>query len=444
MANHCMQCGYCTPGFVVTAKNLLDKNADPTAEEIREELAGNLCRCGTYPQHPKAIRCGGCKAPCGRGGIGESQGSEKLNSSLRPIMPVNPMEHDKYVPESFSVVGKRGVRRIDGERKASGKAVYTKDVNLPGMIIVRIMTSPYPNARIKSMDTSRAEGLTGVRCVLRYDDPEIFGKMAASTQGVEEEMLSRSAYFEGQQLGVAIAADSEDIANQALRLVKVEWEKRPFVLDPELAALPDAPPARPERLGPSNHLPLFFGAGSLFSFGDVEKGLKEADQVITFNASRKYHGLGDAEPLAGVAKWEGDCLELWVHHQHPYEHKWVAHEWFGIPMNKIKINSPYNGAMFGGWNWVDYSMIPTYISAHHRKENRPACQVGIQQKGRLHLRFHGCHGHKVYGWVQEGRNDHRGKGKNHIREHGHPGSGPFLREYPCSQPGIGDCPRPGE
>jgi aerobic-type carbon monoxide dehydrogenase small subunit (CoxS/CutS family) len=55
VANHCMQCGYCTPGFVVTAKSLLDKNADPTEEEIREELAGNLCRCGTYPQHPKAV-----------------------------------------------------------------------------------------------------------------------------------------------------------------------------------------------------------------------------------------------------------------------------------------------------------------------------------------------------------------------------------------------------
>jgi aerobic-type carbon monoxide dehydrogenase small subunit (CoxS/CutS family) len=53
--HHCMQCGYCTPGFVVTAKNLLDKNPNPTKDEIREKLAGNLCRCGTYPQHPKAI-----------------------------------------------------------------------------------------------------------------------------------------------------------------------------------------------------------------------------------------------------------------------------------------------------------------------------------------------------------------------------------------------------
>jgi len=53
--HHAMQCGYCTPGFVVTAKALLDKNLDPTEDEIREALAGNLCRCGTYPQHPKAV-----------------------------------------------------------------------------------------------------------------------------------------------------------------------------------------------------------------------------------------------------------------------------------------------------------------------------------------------------------------------------------------------------
>ena len=114
---------------------------------------------------------------------------------------------------------------------------------------------------IKSMDTSKAESLPGVRCVLRYDDPEIEGKRAASTQGVEEEILSANAYFEGQQLGVAIAADTEDIANEAISLVKVEWEQRPFVLDPVAAIAPDAPPARPEWLGPSNRLPLVFRGG---------------------------------------------------------------------------------------------------------------------------------------------------------------------------------------
>ncbi len=70
VANHCMQCGYCTPGFVVTSKNLLDRNADPTEEEIREELAGNLCRCGTYPQHPKAVLAAAAKLRASKEGQG--------------------------------------------------------------------------------------------------------------------------------------------------------------------------------------------------------------------------------------------------------------------------------------------------------------------------------------------------------------------------------------
>ena len=280
------------------------------------------------------------------------------------IMPVNPMEHDRYIPETFSIVGKRGMRRIDGQRKASGKAVYTRDINLPGMLHTRFLTSPFPNARIRSMDTSKAEGLPGVRSVLRYDDPEIMGRRAASTQGVEEEILSASAYFEGQQLGVAIAADTEDIANEALSLVRVEWEQRPFVLDPEAAIAPDAPPARPEWLGPSNRLPFFFGAGEAFRFGDVGKGFAEADRIIEFKTRRRYNGCADAEPLSGIMRWEGECAELWVHHQHPWEHKWVVHQWYpDLPMSKIKINAPYNGGMFGGWNWVDYSMVPTCVAA---------------------------------------------------------------------------------
>jgi len=98
-------------------------------------------------------------------------------------------------------------------------------------------------------------------------------------------------------------------------------------------------------------------------FGDIEKGFQEADVIVEFQARRNYHGCSDAEMLCGVTRWEGECVELWLHHQHPYEHKWTMHEWFGIPMNHVKIHSPYNGAMFGGWNWMDYSMIPQYVSA---------------------------------------------------------------------------------
>jgi CO/xanthine dehydrogenase Mo-binding subunit len=302
-------------------------------------------------------------------------------------MPSNPMEHDRYIPEAFHQVGRRGVRRIDGYRKASGRAVYTRDVHLPGMLYARFLTSPYPNARIKSIDTSRAEALLGVRGILRYDDPEVKGKKITSTQGSEEEVLSEYAYFQGQPLGAVVVADTEDIAAEALSTIEVDWDVRPFVLDQQEAIKPGSALARPqwssapkgtimEDWSPpseaSNEMPVSFGFGPLLRFGDIEHGFKEADVIAEFTARRRYHGCSDAEMLCGVTKWEGECVELWLHHQHPYEHKWTMHQWFGIPMNHIKIHSPYNGAMFGGWNWMDYSMVPQYVSAlMARRTGRP-------------------------------------------------------------------------
>lgn len=295
-------------------------------------------------------------------------------------MPNNPMGCDPSIPETFDWVGKRGIRRIDGYRKASGKALYTRDIQLPGMLYARFLTSPYANARIKGMRTSKAEALPGVRAILRYDDPEIRGKKVISTHGAEEEILSSQAYFQGQQLGAVVAADTEDIANEALRLIEVEWEVRPFVLEAEEALKPGAPLVRPEwshapkgtisadlstdqEEKETNKMPVSFGFGPVLRFGGVEKGFKEADKIIEFKARRSYHGCSDAEMQSGITRWEGECVEAWLHHQHPYEHKWTMHQWFDIPMNRVKIHSPYNGAMFGGWNWIDYSMIPQCVSA---------------------------------------------------------------------------------
>ncbi|MBW2204906.1 MAG: hypothetical protein JRF52_12695 [Deltaproteobacteria bacterium] len=83
------------------------------------------------------------------------------------------IEFDKYTLKDFDQIGKKDVRRLDGTEKASGRAEYTMDVQLPGMLYLKFMTSPYPHAEIKSMDTSRAETLPGVRGILRYDDPDL-------------------------------------------------------------------------------------------------------------------------------------------------------------------------------------------------------------------------------------------------------------------------------
>ena len=116
------------------------------------------------------------------------------------------------------------------------------------------------------------------------------------------------------------------------------------------------------------HLPLPCGHGT----GGVVKGFKEADKIIEFKARRRYHGGADAELLGGISRWDGDCLELWLHHQHPYEHKWTMHQYFGVPMNKVKTNVPYNGGMYGGWSWISYSQIAQGVSAIlARRTGRP-------------------------------------------------------------------------
>jgi len=151
---------------------------------------------------------------------------------------------------TFSEIGKRGIRRLDGYEKASGKAIYTRDMQLPGMLYGRVLMSPYARARILRMDTSKAETLPGVRSIIRYDDPEVKGRQLNGSYFapgwvsrelkrsglVEDELegwglkpvrpvLGDEAWFEGQPLGVAVAAESEDIANEALRLVDIDWEE---------------------------------------------------------------------------------------------------------------------------------------------------------------------------------------------------------------------------
>jgi len=294
-----------------------------------------------------------------------------MNQNLKD-MPVNPLERDKYEPKKFNAIGKRGIRRIDGYKKAGGKAIYTKDIILPGMLYAKWFKSPYPNAKIIKMDTGKAESLPGVRAILRYDDPEVKGRRVVTTYGGNEEMLAGQAYFEGQQMGAVVAADTEDIANQALRLIKVEWEIRPFVLDQEEALKPGAPVAQPELMNDNLSVVGPHPSPEVFNFGDVEKGFEEADKVVEFESRRRYHGGADAELLCGIARWEDDCLELWLHHQHPYEHKWTMHQYFGVPMSKVTVNVPYSGAMYGGWNWIGYSQVATGVSAFlARKTGRP-------------------------------------------------------------------------
>lgn len=288
-----------------------------------------------------------------------------MNNSLedRILALMDNVKSDKYPLDTYENIGKRGVTRLDGYEKASGKALYTIDVQLPGMLHMRFFTSPFAHAEIKSMDTTRVEALAGVRSVLRYDDPELpsevdLGGHVPSSVPV----LSMVSHFEGEEMGLAVAAENEAIAEEALRLVKVEWVERPFIIDTEKAFEPDAPLANPEVYPGGNYYNQ--GVLDIDELGDVEKGFAEADIILEFKSQRRLHTWIGPERPCGVFRWNGEYPEVWVKQQRPHICKRVISSWFdGIPMNRIQIHCLYQGASFGGWSQVPWNMGGHYCAA---------------------------------------------------------------------------------
>jgi len=259
----------------------------------------------------------------------------------------------------FRWIGQRGVRRHDGYVKASGKAIYTRDIQIPGMLYARVMRSPFAHARILSMDTRKAGLTAGVRTILRYDDPLIKGRaLNGCVMGTHEmlggdyldgfaskpmrSILAEEAYFEGQAVGAVVVADTEDAAIEGLSRISVEWEELPFVLDQEEALKPDAPVLRPDA--EDNRITPF---GALVQHGDIERGFAESDRIVEFAARRRPHLWAGAEMPSTVVRWSGEDLEIWVHVQHPYLVKRYLGEQLDIPMNRISVNSVYQGCSFG-------------------------------------------------------------------------------------------------
>jgi len=163
-----IQCGYCTPGMVISAKALIDENPDPSDEEIKNALSGNLCRCTGYTGIIRAVK--NWKKYKDPKKTGESTGSRD--------------DVDRY-----TIVG-RSLPRVDAADKATGKAKYTGDYHFQYMLYGRILGSTVAHGKIKRIDTSRAEALPGVVCVITGKDvPDV--KYGVSPARYDEYVLAK-------------------------------------------------------------------------------------------------------------------------------------------------------------------------------------------------------------------------------------------------------------
>ncbi len=232
--------------------------------------------------------------------------------------------------EELAIVGTR-TKRVDGIARVSGRARYTQDLYLPGMLHVRMLRSPYPRARVRRVDASRAQVLPGVRGVLhRFNAPK------AAFRG-EETIFREEVRFAGDEVA-AVAADSEEIAADAVRLIDVDYEVLPFVPDLEEAMRDDA--VRLEEKGNVSE-------SGKYERGDVKRALTDSTTVIeaTYRTSTQLHN--SLETHGAVARWDGDELTVWESTQHVFGVRAGLQAALKIPFRDIRVLCDYMGGGFG-------------------------------------------------------------------------------------------------
>lgn len=244
---------------------------------------------------------------------------------------------------SFSIVG-QDVPRTDARAKATGAAVYTDDIRLPGMLHGCLLRSPLPHARIASIDVSRAARLPGVKCVITgQDTPKIrYGnwRLFPATQD-EYPLAVDKVRFIGDEVA-AVAAVDRDTARDALDLIRVEYEELPAVFDVREALKEGGPVIHEET--PGN-----ISVDRKIQYGDVGKGFKESDYVRedTFTVHAVSHAY--LEPCSSVAQVDPDGrITLWTSTQVPYIVQCLLASTLGMRENDVRVIKPCVGGGFGG------------------------------------------------------------------------------------------------
>lgn len=265
----------------------------------------------------------------------------------------------------FSVIGKP-LPKIDAVKKATGRATFLDDIYLPGMLYGKILRSPYAHAKILGIDTSKAERLPGVRAVITGKE---LAKITKPYAAVAERAELRVGV--GKRVGVykttdkfalqvdkvryvgdtvaAVAAASLEVAEEAIDLIDVKYEKLPAVFDPEEAMEPRAPILHE---GLERNIVLH----STVTAGDVEKGLKDADYVFEERFVTSKQTATPLETHASLASYDptDGRLTLWSSTQAVFLDRKTLAEAFGLPLHKVRVIAP-EGVGGGFGNKLDFS-----------------------------------------------------------------------------------------
>lgn len=236
----------------------------------------------------------------------------------------------------LSVVGKP-IPRVDGRERVSGSAQYTFDVTLPGMLIAAGLRSPHAHARVTRIDTSRAEAAPGVRAVFtRFNTTDLINP------NNKRPIFAEELLFQGQEVAVALA-ETRQQAIDALRLIEVEYEPLPFVVDPEAAVAPGAPHVESGK----EHNSISDEWPKTYERGDIERGFAEADTIVETRFTTEANLHNSMETHGAAASWDGHTLTIWSSTQDIYGVRQQVATTLNLHQNQVHVIKRYMGGGFG-------------------------------------------------------------------------------------------------
>ena len=272
----------------------------------------------------------------------------------------------------FKIVGTRPIRP-DGIDKVTGRARFGADMSAPGMLVGLVLRSPHAHARIRSIDIAGAEALPGVKAVVTRAD---FGEVSDDDLRdiLHNVMAHDKALYDGHAVA-AVAANSTSVARQALKLIEVDYEVLPHVIDVDEAMQPDAPVLHQGRSDETVPAGLSQNVMHRFEFGhgDVEAGLKEADEVIARSFRTAATHQGYIEPHACLASMGPDGqADLWCCTQGHYMVRNTCAGLLGLEVSQLKVTASEIGGGFGGKTTVFLEPVALALA---RKAGRPVKMV---------------------------------------------------------------------
>ncbi|MGD8814536.1 MAG: molybdopterin-dependent oxidoreductase [Anaerolineales bacterium] len=421
-----IQCGYCTPAMVLAARALLENNPDPSEGEVREAMAGVLCRCTGYLKPVQAVLRAAAvlrgetvdpiatmiPAPEVFTPSKDDLGFDDFGirgPELQTGTQVMPSIHTQPQTETRSAVGKP-VAKVDAVKLVQGKPAFTADVEMRGMLVAKVLHSPFAHARIKNIDASKARQLPGVAAVLTWED---LPRVAYSTAGQSDPIpgpldsfsLDKKVRFVGDRVAF-VAAETEAIALEALELIEVEYDELPVILEPEDAMKDGAVVIHdePEFVDfADSDASRNLAAEIRIDIGDVERGFTEADFILEGTYYSPKVQQAHIEPHVVVTYWdEDDRLVIRTSTQVPFHVRRQLAPVLGLPAKRIRVVKPRIGGGFGAKQEVliedvaahltiatgrpvrfEYTRAEEFFASRARHPMRLKMRTGVKKDGTI-------------------------------------------------------------